>query len=194
MAGKFKNLAYKARGSANLGGIARMVLLAESDFVAGWPIRADIDATTGECTVAPRLAAAVVTAELSFDKDTGRAKSSKKGMIGYQNYEHEVDAKFAGVAPAQMLAVSKFLNEGGVVIVYYKDGTRRVYGASWNPLNIEDSDDSGAKADDQNAITFKGKTDGMPFHAPFLASAVVLVTDTGAVKAMPFLTEEEEEG
>lgn len=193
MAGKFKNLSYKARGSANLGGIARMVLLAESDFAAGWPIVADIG-ETGECTVAPRLKPSVVAAELSFDHQSGRAKSAKKGVIGYQNYEHDVEAKFAGVDPEQMLAVSKFLNEGGVVVAYYKTGARRVYGASWNPLVIEDNDDSGAKADDQNAISFKGKADGLPFHAPFLAASVVLVTDATAVKAMPFLVAEEEEG
>lgn len=163
-----------------------MVLLAETDFVAGWPIAADV--TAGECTVAPRITAGVITAELSFDQNTGRAKSSKKGAIGYQNYEHDVECKFAGIDPTQAEAVSKFLNEGGVVIAYYKNGARRVYGASWNPLIIEDSDDSGAKADDQNAISFKGKSDGLPFHAPFLAASVTLATDTAAVKPMPFLT------
>ncbi len=190
MAGKFKNLAYKTRGVANLGGIARMVLFAETDFTAGWPIVADIT-PTGVIT-APPLKAAVIGAELSFDMNTGRAKSAKKGIIGYQNYEHDVEAKFAGVDVTQLGALEKFLNEGGVAVAYYKDGTRRIYGSSWNPLVVEDSDDSGAKADDQNGISFKGKADGMPFHAPFLAATVVLPTDATAVKPMPFVTTEEE--
>jgi hypothetical protein len=185
---KFKNLAYKARGSANLGGIARMVLFAESDFTAGtgWPLLAQVVA--GVLSTAPPLVAGVITAELSFDLNTGRAKSAKKGQLGYQNYEHDVECKFAGVDAAQLEAVQKFLNEGGVAVAYYKNGTRRVYGASWNPLVIEDSDDSGAKADDQNAISFKGKADGLPFPAPFLDASVTLVTDTAAIKPMPFLT------
>lgn len=190
MPSKFKNLSYKQRGIANLGGIARMVLFAESDFAAGWPI--SVDVVAGVVAVAPRLKVGVVGAELSFDLNTARAKSAKKGAIGYQNYEHDVEAKFAGVSPEQAAAVELFLNEGGVAVGYYKNGTRRIYGASWNPLVIEDNDDSGAKADDQNAISFKGKSDGMPFHAPFLDAAVTLPTDAAAVKAMPFLTEVEE--
>ncbi len=185
---KFKNLSYKARGTANLGGIARMVLYAETDFLpgTGWPLESQIVA--GVLSTAPPLAAGIIVAELSFDLHTGRAKSAKKGVLGYQNYEHDVECKFAGVSSGQLEAVQKFLNEGGVGVAYYKDGTRRVYGASWNPLVIEDSDDSGAKADDQNAISFKAKADGLPFPAPFLASSVALVTDTAAIKPMPFLT------
>ncbi|PWJ48481.1 hypothetical protein CLV98_1533 [Dyadobacter jejuensis] len=184
MASKFSSLQRQARGKINLGGMARMVLLAESDFTAGWPIDADI--VDGECTEAPRLAEGVIAAELTFDNHSGRAKSTKKGAIGYQNVEHEVDCKFAGCSKEQLAAVLKFLNEGGVIIAFYKDGTRRVYGASWNPLVIEDSDDSGAKADDPKSITFKGKADGFGWHAPFLAESVTLATDTAAVKPMPF--------
>eukprot|EP01034_Spumella_vulgaris_P021294 gene21294-27317_t len=183
---KFKNIAYRARGLANLGGIARMLLYAESDFTAGWPLETQVVA--GTLSTVPPIAVGVIPAELSFDLNTARAKSSKKGSIGYQNMEHDVECKFAGVDPTQLEAVQKFLNEGGVAVAYYKNGTRRVYGASWNPLVIEDNDDSGAKADDQNAISFKGKADGLPFHAPFLAASVALVTDTVAVKPMPFLT------
>ena len=185
---KFKNLSYKSRGTSNLGGIARMVLFAESDFLGGtgWPIESQV--VDGVCATAPPLLAGIIVAELSFDLHTGRAKSAKKGALGYQNYEHDVECKFAGVDPTQMAAVQKFLNEGGVAVAYYKNGTRRVYGSSWNPLVIEDSDDSGAKADDQNSISFKGKGEGYPFPAPFLAASVALVTDATAVKPMPFLT------
>ena len=184
-ASKFKNISYRARGLANLGGIARMVLFAESDFVAGWPIAADIG-LLGECTVLPRIVANTVPAEITFDLHTGRAKSSKKGTLGYQNYEHDVECKFAGVDPTQLEAVQKFLNEGGVAVAYYKNGKRRIYGTSWNPLVIEDSDDSGAKADDQNAISFKAKGDGYPFPALFLQDALVMPTDTAAAKPKPF--------
>jgi hypothetical protein len=182
---KFKNLAYKARGTANLGGIARMVLFAESDFTGGWPIQADIT-LGGECTVLPRVGA-VVPAEITFDLNTGRAKSAKKGQLGYQNYEHDVECKFAGVDASQLLAVQKFLNEGGVIVACYKNGKRRIYGASWNPLVIEDSDDSGAKADDQNGISFKAKGDGYPFPALFMADDLVMSTDIAAAKSMPFV-------
>jgi hypothetical protein len=189
MPSAFSKLSYKARGTANLGGIARMVLFAESDFSAGWPVAADV--VEGAVAVAPRLKAGVVGAELTFDHNTARAKSGKKGALGYQNYEHDVEAKFAGVSPVQAASVSKWLNEGGVAVAYYKDGSRRIYGASWNPLVIEDSDDSGAKSDDQNAISFKGKADGLPFHAPFLAATVELAVVAEDVKPMPFLIEEE---
>ncbi|TDB69095.1 hypothetical protein [Arundinibacter roseus] len=187
MAGKFKNLSYIARGNSNLGGIARMVAFAESDFEGGtgWPKRADLG-ETGEVTVAPPLKDAVIGAELSFDHGSCRVKSSKKGALGYQNHDHEVEAKFAGVSPAQMPAVEAFFNEGGVIVAYYKNGNRRVFGASWNPLVIEESDDSGAKGGDPNAISFKGKATDLDFHAPFLASSVTLPTDAMAVKAMPF--------
>ena len=186
-ASKFKNISYKNRGVSNLGGIARMVLFAESDFTAGWPLEVDIDAASGECKVLPRIIAATVPAEITFDLHTGRAKSAKKGALGYQNYEHDVECKFAGVDPAQMAAVQKFLNEGGVAIAYYKNGKRRVYGSSWNPLVIEDSDDSGAKADDQNSISFKAKGEGYPFPALFLQDALVMPTDTAAAKPKPFV-------
>lgn len=185
-ASKFKNIAYRARGLSNLGGIARMVLYAESDFTAGWPIPADIG-LLGECTVLPRVITNTVPAEITFDLNTGRAKSNKKGALGYQNYEHEVECKFAGVDPTQLEAVQKFLNEGGVIIAFYKNGKRRIYGASWNPLVIEDNDDSGAKADDQNAISFKGKADGLPFPALFMQDTLVLSTDTAAAKPKPFV-------
>lgn len=186
MAGKFKNLSYVARGVSNLGGIARMVAFAESDFTAGtgWPLRSDIVA--GEVTAVPPLKVAIVGAELSFDHGTGRAKSSKKGKLGYQNHDHEVEAKFAGVSKEQADAADAFFNEGGVIVCYYKNGTRRVFGASWNPLVVEESDDSGAKGGDMNSISFKAKAEDLNFHAPFLAVAVVLPTDATAVKAMPF--------
>jgi hypothetical protein len=184
MPGVFKNLARQDRGKSNLGGMARLVAFAESDFTEGWPRKDQI--TDGVLTVVPPLKDGVVGAELVFDHSTGRGKSAKKGALGYQNYEHEVDAKFAGCDPTQLAALQNFLNEGGVVVGYYKDGKRRVFGASWNPLVIEDSDDSGAKADDQNAISFKGKGEGYDFHAPFLAPATLLPTDALAVKPMPF--------
>jgi hypothetical protein len=186
MPGKFSNLGYKARGSANLAGLARMVLFAESDFTKGWPTKADI--TAGEVTTAPPLADTVVGAELTFDHGSGRGKSAKKGPLGYQSYDHSVECKFAGVSKEQMATVDKFLNEGGVAIAYYKNGTRRVFGASWNPLVIEDGDDSGAKGDDQNQISFSGTAMGLDFHAPFVAAATEIPTDAAAVKPMPFDT------
>lgn len=186
MPGKFSNLSYLLRGTPNLGGMARMVLLAESDFTAGWPKKGNI--LTGEVTVPPPLVAGVVAAELTFDHGTGRGKSAKKGALGYQSYDHSVECKFAGMTGDQWKALDKFLNEGGVVIAYYKDGTRRIYGASWNPLVIEDSDDSGAKADDQNQISFSASAMGLSFHAPILAKTTVLPTDATAVKPMPFTT------
>jgi len=184
MPGVFKNLARIERGLSNLGGLARMVAYAEGDFTAGWPIESQVVA--GELAVAPPLKAGIVGAELTFDLGTGRGKSAKKGALGYQNYEHDVEAKFAGCDVTQAVALAAFLNQGGVVVCTYKNGKRRVYGASWNPLVIEDSDDSGAKGDDQNGISFKGKVDALPFHAPFLAASVVLPTDATAVKPMPF--------
>ena len=184
MPGKFLNLGYQARGKSNLGGVARMVLFAESDFTAGWPKEADIVA--GEMILAPPLVAAVIGAELTFDLESAGGKSMKKGKTGYQNMEHEVEAKFAGCEVSQQAAVAKFLNEGGVAVIYYKNGKRRVYGSSWNPLTIEESDDTGKKADDQLSISFKAKGNGYSFHAPFLASSVVLPTDAAAVKPMPF--------
>ncbi|TDB64397.1 hypothetical protein [Arundinibacter roseus] len=186
MAGVFKNLGYVARGASNLGGISRMVGFAESDFEGGtgWPLRKDIVA--GETSVVPPLKDGVVGAEFTFDHGSCRAKSGKKGKLGYQNHDHEVEAKFAGVSKGQAAAVDAFFNEGGVIVCYYKDGSRRVYGASWNPLVIEESDDSGAKGGDANSITFKAKAEDLDFHAPFLAPAVVLPTDATAVKAMPF--------
>lgn len=187
MPGKFKNLSYTARGNSNLGGIARMVAFAESDFTVGtgWPKRSDVVA--GEVATAPPLGAGVTGAELSFDHGSCRVKSSKKGPLGYQSHEHEVEAKFAGVSKTQMEAAELFFNEGGVIVAYYKNGSRRVYGASWNPLVIEESDDSGAKGGDMNAISFKAKASDLNFHAPFLATTVVLPTDATAVKAMPFV-------
>lgn len=186
MPGKFKNLSYAPRGTSNLGGIARMVAFAESDFNAGtgWPKRSDI--VTGRVSMAPPLKPGIVGAELSFDHGSGRAKSSKKGKLGYQNHDHEVEAKFAGVSPSQAEALDLFFNEGGVIVCYYKDGSRRVYGASWNPLIVEESDDSGAKGGDMNAISFKAKVEDLDFHAPFLAEDLVLPTDALAVKSMPF--------
>ncbi|GHB64015.1 hypothetical protein [Persicitalea jodogahamensis] len=186
MPGKFKNLSYVARGASNLGGIARLVGFAESDFNGGtgWPKREDT--VTGEVTVVPPLKATVVGAEFTFDHGTCRVKSSKKGALGYQSHDHEVEAKFAGVSKESMLALDAFFNEGGVIVAYYKNGNRRVFGASWNPLVIEESDDSGAKGGDQNSISFKAKAMDLNFHAPFLATSVVLPTDATAVKAMPF--------
>lgn len=186
MPGVFKNLSRQERGKSNLGGLARLVVYAETDFTAGWPIKSEIVA--GIISTDPPLKPGVIGAELVFDLATGRGKSAKKGTLGYQNYEHDVDAKFAGCAPEQQEALEKFMNEGGVVVGFSKSGQRRVFGASWNPLVIEDSDDSGAKADDQNSITFKAKGEGYDFHAPFLAESVVLPTDALAVKPMPFAT------
>lgn len=184
MPGVFANLKRQARGNSNLGGISRLVCWAESDFTAGWPLKADIVA--GEVSDVPPIAVGVVAAEFVFDKDTCRGKSSKKGKTGYQNYEHEVEAKFAGFDKTQYAAVDKFLNQGGVVVAYHKNGARQVFGASWNPLEIEDSMDTGIKADDGRMVAFKAKADGFDFHAPFLADAVTLVTDSAAVVPQPF--------
>ncbi|MFN8347448.1 MAG: hypothetical protein U0X91_20765 [Spirosomataceae bacterium] len=184
MAGRFGNLKRKARGLSNLGGISRLVCYAESDLTTGWPKKADIE--DGEIDTVPPIVVGTVAAEFVFDNNTCRGKSLKKGRIGYQNYEHEIEAKFAGFDPTQYAVIEKFLNEGGVAIAYHKNGARQVFGSSWNPLEIEDGMDTGIKADDGVMISLKAKADGFDFHAPFLATSVTLATDSAAVVPQPF--------
>ncbi|GAB3767737.1 hypothetical protein GCM10028818_01070 [Spirosoma horti] len=162
----------RARGVDNLGGIVKMILFADEDFTTDWPLKKDIVA--GVLSVAPTLGVGVTGAVLKFDNNTARVKSSRKGDLGYQNVDVDGEAKFAGYEAAQMAALEKTLNNGGVAICIYKDGTRTVYGTSYEPLMFEDSTDSGAKADDKLQIDFKFKGSGYAFHPPVLASTVAI--------------------
>lgn len=162
----------KERGKTNLGGIKRIILFAEDDFTADWPKKEDILA--GVLSMVPPLKVGVVGAVLKFDLNTARVKSDRKGDLGYQNIGVSGECKFAGYEAAQIDAIDKTFNQGGVAIAIYKDGTRKVVGTSYEPLMFEDSTDSGAKADDKLQIDFKFKGDGYAFHPPILADTVVI--------------------
>lgn len=162
----------KERGKTNLGGIKKIILFAEDDFTADWPKKEDILA--GVLSMVPPLKVGVVGAVLKFDLNTARVKSDRKGDLGYQNVGVTGECKFAGYEAAQIDAIDKTFNQGGVAIAIYKDGTRKVVGTSYEPLMFEDSTDSGAKADDKLQIDFKFKGDGYAFHPPILADTVVI--------------------
>ncbi len=168
----FAGISRKARGGDNLGGLKKIVLFAEDDFTDDWPKKSDI--TDGVLSIAPPLKVGVVGAVLKFDLNTARAKSDRKGDLGYQNVGVSGECKFAGYEAAQMAAIDKTFNQGGVAIAYYKNGMRKVLGTSYEPLMFEDSTDSGAKADDKLQIDFKFKGDGYAFHPPVLADTVVI--------------------
>lgn len=165
-------ISRRDRGKVNLGGIKKIILFAEDDFTDDWPKKSDIVA--GVLSIAPPLKVGVVGAVLKFDLNTARVKSDRKGDIGYQNVGVSGECKFAGYDATQIDAIDKTFNQGGVAIAIYKDGTRKVVGASYEPLAFEDSTDSGAKADDKLQIDFKFKGDGYTFHPPILADTVVI--------------------
>lgn len=165
-------LSRKERGVANLGGIRQIILFAEGDFTAEWPKTSDV--ATGTLSVAPPLTAGTFGVVLTMDLNTGRLKSARKGEIGYQNVDVDGEMKFAGYSAAQAAALDKTLNQGGVAICIYKDGTRVVAGTNLEPLMFEDSTDSGAKADDKLQIDLKFKGSGYAFHPPVLAASVVI--------------------
>lgn len=171
-AATFTGISRKARGTANLGGIKQMILFAEGDFTADWPLQKDLVA--GVLSIAPPLAVGAVGAVLTFDLNTARIKSARKGEIGYQNVDVDGEGKFAGYEAAQLAAIEKTFNQGGVCIAVYKDGTRVVVGTQSEPLMFEDSTDSGAKGDDKLQIDFKLKGSGYAFHPPILASTVII--------------------
>jgi hypothetical protein len=168
----FATLNRKARGLANLGGIKQIILFAEGDFTADWPKASDVTPTG--LAIAPPLTAGTFGTVLTMDLNTGRLKSSRKGDIGYQNVDVDGECKLAGYDASQAAGLDKTLNQGGVAICIYKDGTRVVAGASYEPLTFEDSTDSGAKADDKLQIDLKFKGMGYAFHPPVLASTVVI--------------------
>ena len=163
----------KDRQKANLGGIAKLYLYGASDFTADWPTIADVTAGVIAGPTIP-IKTGVLACVVTFDIGTCRVKSDRKGNIGYQNVGVSGECKMAGYEAAQVTALDKTFNEGGVAIAIYKDGTRVVYGSSNEPLTFEDTTDSGAKADDQLMIDFKFKGDGYAFHPPFLAPAVTI--------------------
>ncbi|MEZ0607862.1 hypothetical protein ACAW74_05060 [Fibrella sp. WM1] len=168
----FTGISRRARGVANLGGITKMVLFADTDLTTDWPLQKDI--TLGVLSTPPPVAAGTVGAVLTFDTNTGRAKSARKGELGYQTVDVDGEGKFAGYDAAQIAAIDKTINNGGIAIVYYKNGDRAVYGTQLEPLTFEDTTDSGAKGDDKNQIDFKFKGSGYAFHPPLLASTVVV--------------------
>ncbi|GAB3803410.1 hypothetical protein GCM10028819_33280 [Spirosoma humi] len=167
------NMSRKERQKANLGGIAKLYLMAASDFTADWPAQTDVTAGAIAGPTIP-VAAGKTWAVVTFDIGTCRVKSDRKGKLGYQNVGVSGECKMAGYDATQITALDKTFNEGGVAIVVYKDGTRVVYGSSNEPLEFEDSTDSGAKADDALSIDFKFKGDGYAFHPPTLAAAVTV--------------------
>lgn len=172
MAGVFTAIKRRARGEANLGGFKKLILFAEEDFTSDWPKKEDIVA--GVLSIDPPLKVGVVGAVLTFDLNTARGKSARKGDLGYQNISVDGECKFAGYSATQIDALEKTFNQGGVAIGIYKDGSRVVMGTSYEPLVFEDSTDSGAKADDKLQIDFKFKGDGYAFHPPTLDADVVI--------------------
>jgi hypothetical protein len=165
-------ISRKARQKSNLGGIMKLVLFSASDFTADWPLASDIVA--GVLTAAIPIKAGVTGAVLVFDLNTCQVKSTRKGDLGYQNVDVSGVAKFAGYEASQIAALDKTINEGGVAIATYKDGTRKVVGTSYEPLTFEDETDSGTKADDKLQIDLKFMGKGYAFHPPVLADAFVV--------------------
>ncbi|CCH00296.1 hypothetical protein FAES_2287 [Fibrella aestuarina BUZ 2] len=168
----FTGISRKVRGVANIGGITKMVLFADTDLTTDWPLQKDI--TAGVLSTPPPVAAGVVGAVLTFDTNTGRAKSARKGDLGYQTVDVDGEGKFAGYEAAQIDALDKTLNSGGVAIIYYKNGDRSVYGTKLEPLTFEDASDTGAKGDDKLQLDFKFKGSGYAFHPPLLGPTVVV--------------------
>lgn len=165
-------LKRKDRGKDNLGGIAQIILFAEGDFTTPWPLKKDV--VTGTLSIAPPLVAGTFGTVLVPDLNTSRVKSSRKGDLGYQNVDVDGELKAAGYDASQAAALDSTINQGGVAIVTYKDGSRAVYGTSYEPLMFEDSTDSGAKGDDKLQIDLKFKGSGYAFHPPVLATTVVI--------------------
>jgi hypothetical protein len=161
------------RQKVNLGGIAKLYLFGASDFTEDWPKASDIVASMIAGPAIP-LKVGVTAAVVNFDIGSCRVKADRKGKLGYQNVGVSGECKMAGYEETQTTALEKTFNEGGVAIVVYKNGKRAVYGTSYEPLEFEDSHDSGAKADDMNMIDFKFKGDGYGFHPPFLDVAVTI--------------------
>ncbi|WP_019986308.1 hypothetical protein [Rudanella lutea] len=168
----FTPIKRKERQKSNLGGIMKLVLFSASDFTDDWPKADDIAA--GKLSEVPPLKNGVVGAPLTFDLNTCQVKSTRKGELGYQNVDVSGVAKFAGYEADQIAALDKTINEGGVAIATYKDGTRVVYGTSYEPLTFEDETDSGTKADDKLQMDLKFMGKGYAFHPPVLEAAVVI--------------------
>ena len=169
----FKPMSRLERQKSNLGGIIRATLFAVSDFTADWPREVDVPA--GILAIALPLKTGVTGATLTFDNGTCRVKSAMKGKIGYQNFDHEMEAKFAGFEATQVDALKLLMNEGGVAICTYKDGKRVVVGTSYEPLAFEVAYDSGAKSDDALQISFKAKLENsVAFAPPILAPTVTI--------------------
>ena len=166
----FGNLKRQDRQLPNLGGAVKLLLLDESRFSADWPTLAQT--ATGEITDAPTLVSSPSFANVIFDLNSCSFKSSKSGDLGYQYYEHELEAELAGLTVDQGEELGKMLNLGCVAIATFADGLRVVIGASYAPLTLTDDFSSGAKAGDKRKTTLKGKTErGLAFRVTPLASS-----------------------
>ncbi|MCK8492909.1 hypothetical protein M0L20_13660 [Spirosoma sp. RP8] len=167
------SMSRKERQKSNLGGILKLYMYGASDFTSDFPMEADVAEGLLVPTTLP-VKTGVTAAVVTFDLDTCRVKGDQKGKIGYQNCSHSGECKMAGYEAGQLAAIKKVLNEGGVVIAVYKNGTRELLGTSWQPLEFEVATDSGAKGDDPLQIDFKFKGDGYPFLPPILPTAMTL--------------------
>lgn len=167
----FGNLKRLDRQVSNLGGGIKLFFVDETQFTADWPTEAQV--STGEIVVDPPLAAEKNFANLVFDLNTCSFKSTKSGDLGYQQYDQEFEAEFAGITAAQRAALNKQLNLGAVAIIQTQDGVRHVVGASYAPLTLTDDFNSGAKTSDKKKITLKGKTErGLAFGVTRLGADV----------------------
>ncbi|WP_375445731.1 hypothetical protein [uncultured Fibrella sp.] len=179
--GSLISIKRPGQGQPNPGGGRRLFLVPINELTAEWPKRADIIA--GELTVAPPLQVAAagppaITAGAFVEVDVSDASlkidQALKGASGYQSWEQSVEVKIAGFNAAQCAGIDKLLNQEVVAVVLSNDGTRIVVGSSFNGLQFEITNTSGAKGSDRREWSLKAKQDGYMFGYQPIATSVVI--------------------
>ena len=159
---------------ANPGGNRKFLVIACDDFTAEWPKEADINPTTGLCSVAPPLTVGKLFAEIDFTDNTAKADYAKEGDEGHQSYKHMGECKLSGYNGSQFAALRMFLNMRFVLVAKQGDGTFVVYGTSEEGLSMKETHTTGAKGNDKKEFTLKMDQDGLSFAPVILAPTVVI--------------------
>ncbi|MDR6194735.1 hypothetical protein [Siphonobacter sp. SORGH_AS_0500] len=174
MPSSFSALKYRARGEANIGGIASILVFSTEDLTAEWPTKAVI--ASGKITTLPPFVTGKFPATLTGDIDSANIKHARKGALGYQNHSHEGGVKFAGISAEQITAAEATFNTGGIVIAIDMEGRRWVLGSRLRPLTFEYDTQTGAKADDAKQLDLKFKGDGYAWPILELTDTLVIPT------------------
>jgi len=156
----FSNLVADAMQEDNIAGnYAWIGVCLAKNFSVAYPSPADI--VDGEITGSPVTSLGTKKfAKIEVPQNTVKFTSTETGTAGFNNVNHMIEFKLAGMKKEVQAEFKKYKNALVVFLVPGSDGLIYLVGSSQNGILMKANGDSGADGSGQRGFTMTGESSG----------------------------------